>query len=194
MLENEPRLVDKICWSDESQFRLDGQVNKHNCTYWATVNPELQLEIPNSKQGVQVWCGMTSRGLIGPFFFDGNVTAAAYLAMLTEFLWPKLMRRKLLFQRDGAPAHYALDVRAWLDSKFPNRWIGRRGPVEWPPRSPDLTPCNFFLWGYLKDGCIALGTRHSTSSRFVSGRLVRRLLRKCAGASATQFRSGARPV
>ena len=50
MLENEPHLVDKICWSDESQFRLDGQVNKHNCTYWATVNPELQLEIPNSKQ------------------------------------------------------------------------------------------------------------------------------------------------
>ncbi|KAF2367907.1 hypothetical protein FHG87_001352, partial [Trinorchestia longiramus] len=23
--------------------------------------------------------------------------------------------------------------------------------VEWPPRSPDLTPCDFFLWGYLKN-------------------------------------------
>ena len=22
--------------------------------------------------------------------------------------------------------------------------------MEWPPRSPDLTPCDFFLWGYLK--------------------------------------------
>ena len=21
----------------------------------------------------------------------------------------------------------------------------------WPPRSPDLTPCDFFLWGYVKD-------------------------------------------
>ena len=21
----------------------------------------------------------------------------------------------------------------------------------WPPRSPDLNPCDFFLWGYLKD-------------------------------------------
>jgi hypothetical protein len=21
----------------------------------------------------------------------------------------------------------------------------------WPPRSPDLTPCDFFLWGYIKD-------------------------------------------
>ncbi|KAF6202497.1 hypothetical protein GE061_002893 [Apolygus lucorum] len=22
--------------------------------------------------------------------------------------------------------------------------------MPWPPRSPDLTPCNYFLWGYLK--------------------------------------------
>ena len=21
----------------------------------------------------------------------------------------------------------------------------------WPPRSPDLTPCDFFLWGFVKD-------------------------------------------
>ena len=23
--------------------------------------------------------------------------------------------------------------------------------VEWPPRSPDSTPCDFFLWGHLKN-------------------------------------------
>jgi hypothetical protein len=48
--ENDPRLPDKICWSDESQFRLDGQVNRHNCTYWATANPELQIEIPTASK------------------------------------------------------------------------------------------------------------------------------------------------
>jgi len=26
--------------------------------------------------------------------------------------------------------------------------LGRRGPHEWPVRSPDLTPCEFFLWGW----------------------------------------------
>ena len=31
------------------------------------------------------------------------------------------------------------------------RWIGRRGTIEWPARSPDLTPLDFFLWGYLKN-------------------------------------------
>lgn len=27
----------------------------------------------------------------------------------------------------------------------------RGGPITWLPRSPDLTPCDFFLWGYAKD-------------------------------------------
>jgi len=37
------------------------------------------------------------------------------------------------------------------DATFPNRWIGRDGPTLWPPRSPDITPLDFFLWGYVKD-------------------------------------------
>ena len=35
-------------------------------------------------------------------------------------------------------------------NKLQTRWIGRAGPTAWPPRSPDLTPCGFFLWGYVK--------------------------------------------
>ena len=38
-----------------------------------------------------------------------------------------------------------------LDATFPNRWIGRDGPTPWPPRSPDITRLDFFLWGYVKD-------------------------------------------
>lgn len=49
------------------------------------------------------------------------------------------------------PPHYAVNVRRYLNEVFPRRWIGRRGPIEWPPRSPDLTPLDFFLWGYLKN-------------------------------------------
>ena len=39
----------------------------------------------------------------------------------------------------------------FLDATFPNRWIGRDGPTPWPPRSPDITPLDFFLWVYVKD-------------------------------------------
>ena len=39
----------------------------------------------------------------------------------------------------------------FLDVTFPNRWIGRDGPTPWPPRSPDITLLDFFLWRYVKD-------------------------------------------
>jgi hypothetical protein len=29
-------------------------------------------------------------------------------------------------------------------------WIGRAGPIAWPPRSPDLTSLDCFLWGLLE--------------------------------------------
>ena len=54
------------------------------------------------------------------------------------------------FQYDGAPPHNSLIVRNYLDTEFPGKWIGRGGPKEWPPRSPDLSSLDFFLWGYLK--------------------------------------------
>ena len=41
-------------------------------------------------------------------------------------------------------------ARKWLTDTFGNRWIGRSGGLEWPPRSPDLTPPDFFLWGVIK--------------------------------------------
>ena len=50
----------------------------------------------------------------------------------------------------GAPAHNSLVVKEWLSEVFPNHVIAPNHDVEWPPRSPDLTPCDFFLWGYIK--------------------------------------------
>ena len=60
-----------------------------------------------------------------------------------------------IFQQDGAPPHWKLSVRAYLNENLPGRWIGRAGNddsvlLKWPPRSSDLTPCDFFLWGYVK--------------------------------------------
>jgi len=42
------------------------------------------------------------------------------------------------------------NIRFW-DATFPHRWIGRDGSTSWPPRSPDITLLDFFLWGYVKD-------------------------------------------
>ena len=37
-----------------------------------------------------------------------------------------------------------------LETKFEERLISRNGPVGWPPRLCDLTPLDYFLWGYVK--------------------------------------------
>ena len=41
-------------------------------------------------------------------------------------------------------------AREWLHNHLPGRWIGRRGPLEWAARSPDLMALDFYLWGYVK--------------------------------------------
>ena len=48
------------------------------------------------------------------------------------------------------PAHWVSIVRHWFDRNFPENWIRRAGPIAWPPRSTDLTPPDFYLWGRLK--------------------------------------------
>lgn len=151
----DPSILDKIIWTDEAIFKLNGRVNRHNCVYWADRNPHEILEREMNLPGVLVWGGLSSSGLIGPFFFEGTVNATSYEALLETKVWPVLSRRpdvnELMFHQDGAPAHYSLKARKWLDDHFPKRWIGRRGTIEWPARSPDLTPLDFFLWGVLKD-------------------------------------------
>jgi len=94
--------------------------------------------------------------------FDGNVTAAAYRDLLVDFAGPHLIDNLLYLQQDGAPPHFGNIVRDWLNINLPHRWIGRGGQFDlnfpWPPRSPDLTVCDFFLWGYIKEQVYARGS------------------------------------
>jgi hypothetical protein len=60
---------------------------------------------------------------------------------------PNLINENIWFQQGRALPHYAVDVRTYLQNHLPNRWIGTRGPMEWPARFPDLTPLDYFLWG-----------------------------------------------
>jgi hypothetical protein len=46
----------------------------------------------------------------------------------------------MLFMYVGIPSQFNYDMNQILDCHYPSRWIGRNGPVSWPPRSPDLTP------------------------------------------------------
>jgi hypothetical protein len=59
-------------------------------------------------------------------------------------------------QQDGAPLHFHLDVCRWLNNILPHGWIGKCAHEDlifcpWPAPFADLTHCDYFLWGYVKD-------------------------------------------
>jgi len=58
-------------------------------------------------------------------------------------------RLDMWVQLDGIGAHRARIVTTFLNNRFNARWIGWNGPVHWPPRLPDLTPLDFFLYFYI---------------------------------------------
>ncbi|GFV38948.1 DUF4817 domain-containing protein [Trichonephila clavipes] len=105
-----------------------------------------------------VWCALWAGGIIGPYFFKNdeghNVTVNGdrYRAMITNFFIPELNNhhvQELWFQQDGATCHTARATIDLLKDTFGDRLISRFGPVNWPPRSCDLTPLDYFLWGYV---------------------------------------------
>ena len=112
-------------------------------------------------QKVTVWCTLSKAGIIGPYFFEDEygqavtVNSERYVAMLQDYFIPHLEENEfdipnIWFQQDGATAHTAGASMNVVREAFPGRLISRNGDISWPPRSPDLSPCDFFLWGYLK--------------------------------------------
>ena len=107
---------------------------------------------------VNVFCTILKKCVYGPFFFEGMVNSEAYLAMLQNWLMELLFegeRADFIFQQDGAPPHWNLNVRRYLNTTLHNKWIGRAGNddfvlLHWPPISSDLMLCDFFLKGYVK--------------------------------------------
>ncbi|GFT81943.1 putative transposable element [Trichonephila clavipes] len=149
----------RILFSDEEHFWLNGYVNKQNCRIWSEANPQVYVETPLHPEKLTVWCALWAGGIIGPYFFKNdeghNVTVNGdrYRAMIINFFIPELNNhgvQELWFQQDGATCHTARATIDLLKDTFGNRLISRFGPVNWPPRSCDLTPLDYFMWGYVK--------------------------------------------
>lgn len=132
--------------------------NRNNARYWARENEHRFREGAFQERfGTNVWLGVVGTTIIGPIFFQNHLTAADYLGFLENEIEESLeqlpvdLYHRMFFQQDGAPAHNARVVSDYLNHRFGERWIGTNGPVNWPARSPDLTPLDFFVWDFLKE-------------------------------------------
>jgi len=104
---------------------------------------------------------MTATKIIGPSFFDSNIDSESYGKLLKDFFLPRVFdegwNKDHFFQQDGAAPHVTRENLELLKGVFGERVFSRKYPdnfdigIAWPPYSPDLSPLDFFLWGYLKD-------------------------------------------
>ncbi|CAH0554705.1 unnamed protein product [Brassicogethes aeneus] len=119
-LDADPELCQKIIFSDEAHFWLNGFF-KQNCRIWSKANPQevncIQKRLLSARQSADD----DTRFLLASIGGNG-------------------------FGKHGAIYH-TLDLIAEI---FSGSVISRNGDINWPARSCDLTPLEFFLWGYVK--------------------------------------------
>ncbi|GBM40957.1 hypothetical protein AVEN_250289-1 [Araneus ventricosus] len=133
-----------------------------------------------------LWCGIFNDRLIGPVFYERTLMGQRYLDLLqdviTDFVenLPLHHIRNVWFQHDGAPPRIISNVKQYLMETFQNQVIWYGGFVEWPPRSRDLIPLDFFLWGHIK------GQVYATPPPTLQG-LRRRITDACASVTSAML-------
>ncbi|GFV87546.1 putative DD41D transposase [Trichonephila clavipes] len=132
-IEVVPDFHKRILFSDEAHFWLNGYVNKQNCRIWSEANPQVYVETLLHPEKLTVWCALWAGGIL-----------------LQNDEGHKVTVNGAVVQQDGATYHTARATIDLLKDTFGDRLISRFGPVNWPPRSCDLTPLDYFLWGYVK--------------------------------------------
>jgi hypothetical protein len=99
--------------------------------------------------GSAEWSSLFTRAVDGAYLpgIFGRLTRDILPDVLDDF--PLQLTVGMWFIHDGT--HFSGIARQYLNDHLSGKWIGRNGPVAWPPRSPDLNPIDFYLWGHVKN-------------------------------------------
>ena len=139
---------------DKAHLHLSGFVKKQNFCYLSESNLRELHERPLHSERVTVCCAAANFGVWGPYFFKEeekavSVTSARYVQMLQNFFTPNLKNLRenatVWFQQDGATAHAAKKLMDVLRGLFPGHLISLHGDIRRRARSPDFSPCDYFL-------------------------------------------------
>ena len=149
--KDNPEVLDKIWFSDESHLWPCGHVNSHKAVHWGEERPNEMLQKPLQSKKIAEWVAMRKdQPLVGPSFFEGEeeepitITAERYVTLtLTPFLQamqriPGFEEEEHWLQQDGAAPHTARSPLAWLRQHFAGRLISLKTDLPWVPHSPDL--------------------------------------------------------
>ena len=159
-LQQDISFWDNTWFSDEAHFDLNGTVNKQNDRWWAAAPPDYKIGQVAHPQRLTVFAAIHATKGIVFCFMKGIIDTVKYIEALDDELFPKIMSRGLggadfdIWHQDGASCHISHQSMAFLGEQnflaIVSKNATSEGSLEWPPCSPDLNPCDAFLWGYLK--------------------------------------------
>ncbi|KAF2366854.1 Protein of unknown function DUF4817 [Trinorchestia longiramus] len=91
-ISKDQRFTERLVVTVEAAFSMNGRVNTQNTRFWSNNSPEGNVfEKSIRSEKLLVWAGLCGNGnVIGPFFYDENLTGEIYLEMLNELIIPSL--------------------------------------------------------------------------------------------------------
>jgi hypothetical protein len=114
--------------------------------YLIYVEAESVLCRHQKRFSINVWAGIVGDCLVGSHVLPVGLQAttaenSSYtISQKLPEVVPLTARALMWYLHDGAPANFSHAMREVLNNIYHDRWIGRRGPTAWHPRSPDMNP------------------------------------------------------
>jgi hypothetical protein len=139
-------------------FHISRKVNRHNVRIWQTEQPHTQLEHQCDSPKVNVFCAVSREKVHDPFSSLQQLWLATHLwtCWKTGYYpnWRPIMTITF-YNWMELPPHFHINVWVLLNCILPQCWIrraanGDNNLLPWPLHSLNLTPCDFFLLGFVK--------------------------------------------
>jgi len=154
-----PRMIERAVFQDESDFPLEIPLNSQN----DIVNfkgqkgdaPEENLFHSTNRQSIKVMvAALTWHGITKPIFVSKQglkTNAKNYRNHLKNIFFPEINQicpwENWIFIQDGASSHTSNFVQDFLKETMPRRFVKKD---EWPPKSPDSNPLDYYFWSIVK--------------------------------------------
>jgi transposase len=148
---------DKIIFSDEKKFNLDGP-DCYSC-YWHKLDDTVAIRSKRNFGGgsLMVWAGFWKSGVLPICFISTRMNSNDYISLLDDVLISFLDERDdedFTFMQDNASIHASKATLGWLKEK-------QISVMPWPACSPDLNPIEN-LWGILAAKIYGNGKQYRT--------------------------------
>lgn len=150
--DNDPTLLDRVITGDESWFFQYDPETKRQSQQWlspGSARPK-KARMSKSKIKTMMICFFDSKGVVHKEFVPpGQTVNHQFYIEVLQRLRKRIFRVRpeiadtWILHHDNAPCHRAFSVTQFLTSK--NITL-----LPQPPYSPDISPCDFFLFPRVK--------------------------------------------